>query len=902
MKRNHLALLLVAAMTVTSADAASLVSAADFSAEVTEEAVPEESVSAENETTDVVLADEDLDVTADESEDTSVEFDADDAVADDATEVAVEDDTDIVAEDSADAGEALFDDGESVAADAGAQGSFIPTTGVTAMKEGTDYKLTFTEEGEQKWLSFTPAKDGDYLFTTSDEENINSKGALYAANARFAEDKLESGYSDFRITLKAGQTYYYLASWSPRMGGDAGGSYTVKVAAVPKLKKVKINAGDKTSFVQGLENITFKGASVTLEYDNGTTSELDVDTWGDEYDESTTELYDGKYNMSYYLAAFGVENSNKDIVNVRVGSLKKTGKYNICLLDENKNKVTAETSGYQINVTSMPSLPSVKTGATVKVNKDQWYKVIPESTGSYFSRDVDTMLDQDFNKCAAKGNYGYYMEKGKTYYVKFDFGRYEEDSRNVSIDFSSKVKEVTFTPYKFTSHNDGYSGNWGEDGTVIYGKYYVTYENGYTSERWFNSSDNNKYYDEQGHSVELTVKDANGKIVENTKKFMTPGKYTYQFTADGVSSPVYTYTVKEPPVYEMLKEGKNLVALDDKNLPACDYYEFVPESDGFYRIKTVYGALIDVYYMDENKSYHSVDWVNRSRVFGLTKGKTYYIGLDRADAEEFDNPNGEKSITITKIADAECEWSDPVVKIPATCGKDGVAVETCKLHGDTRTITIPATGKHSYKWKVVKEATAVAAGKKVQQCSVCGKTGSTQAIAKLKATVTLNAGVNKTIPLKVKQSFQAKATGLAKGDKVVSWISSNAKIATVSKTGTVVGKKAGTAMITVKLQSGLKASFKVKVQKTDVATTSLKVVNKATGKTLKSATLKVKKTLTLVSTIAPVTSKQKVTYTSSNKNVATVNAKGVITARKKGKTTITVKSGKKAVKIQVTVK
>ena len=410
------------------------------------------------------------------------------------------------------------------------------------------------------------------------------------------------------------------------------------------------------------------------------------------------------------------------------------------------------------------------------------------------------------------------------------------------------------------------------------------------------------YYDEQGHSVELTVKDANSKIVENTKKFMTPGKYTYQFTVDGVSSPVYTYTVKEPPVYELLKEGKNLVALNDENLPACDYYEFVPESDGFYRIKTVYGALIDVYYMDENKSYHSVDWVNRSAVFGLTKGRTYYIGLDRADAEEFDNPNGEKSITITKIAEAECEWSDPVVKTPATCGKDGVAVETCKLHGDTRTITIPATGKHSYKWKVVKAPTAVAVGKKVQQCSVCGKTGSTQTIAKLKATITLNAGVNKTIPLKVKQSFQAKATGLAKGDKVVSWTSSNAKIATVSKTGKVVGKKAGTAMITVKLQSGLKANFKVKVQKTDVATTSLKVVNKATGKTLKSATLKLKKPLTLVTTVAPATSKQKVTYTSSNKKVATVSAKGVITARKKGKTTITVKSGKKAVKIQVTVK
>ena len=40
----------------------------------------------------------------------------------------------------------------------------------------------------------------------------------------------------------------------------------------------------------------------------------------------------------------------------------------------------------------------------------------------------------------------------------------------------------------------------------------------------------------------------------------------------------------------------------------------------------------------------------------------------------------------------------------------------------------------------------------------------------------------------------------------------------------------------------------------------------------------------------------------SKKSVATVNSKGVVTAKKKGTAIITVKSGKKAVKIQVTVK
>ena len=54
--------------------------------------------------------------------------------------------------------------------------------------------------------------------------------------------------------------------------------------------------------------------------------------------------------------------------------------------------------------------------------------------------------------------------------------------------------------------------------------------------------------------------------------------------------------------------------------------------------------------------------------------------------------------------------------------------------------------------------------------------------------------------------------------------------------------------------------------------------------------------------VAPLTSKQKVTFTSSNKKVAAVNSKGVITAKKKGTATITIKSGKKSVKIKIKVK
>jgi uncharacterized protein YjdB len=54
--------------------------------------------------------------------------------------------------------------------------------------------------------------------------------------------------------------------------------------------------------------------------------------------------------------------------------------------------------------------------------------------------------------------------------------------------------------------------------------------------------------------------------------------------------------------------------------------------------------------------------------------------------------------------------------------------------------------------------------------------------------------------------------------------------------------------------------------------------------------------------LKPLTSQQKLTYTSSNKKVVTVSSKGVVKAKKSGKVTITVKSGSKKVKIKVTVK
>ena len=252
------------------------------------------------------------------------------------------------------------------------------------------------------------------------------------------------------------------------------------------------------------------------------------------------------------------------------------------------------------------------------------------------------------------------------------------------------------------------------------------------------------------------------------------------------------------------------------------------------------------------------------------------------------------------------DLTDWKVTKAATCAKNGEKERHCTRTGceEKQTQVIKATGKHSMgAWKVTKAATAVATGVKERTCKVCGGAKERASIAKLKATLTLNVPVNRTLPMKMRQTFQAKVSGLAKGDKVVSWRSSNRRVATVSGNGRIAAQRiAGNAVITVKLASGKTAKFTVRVQRTDVATTAITVTNKATRRRLTgTVNLKLRKNLALGVGLTPLTSTQRVTYSTSNSRIASVNSRGVVTARRTGTVTITVRSGRKIARIRVRV-
>ena len=202
---------------------------------------------------------------------------------------------------------------------------------------------------------------------------------------------------------------------------------------------------------------------------------------------------------------------------------------------------------------------------------------------------------------------------------------------------------------------------------------------------------------------------------------------------------------------------------------------------------------------------------------------------------------------------------------------------------------VPATGHHYGEYQLTKEATALEEGVRTAYCS-CGAY-VTIAVPTLTPSIKLNVS---SLRLRVKQRYTVKVTGLAKGDSVVSWSTGNRKIARVSQKGVVTGKARGNTIITIRLASGYTQKIRVYVQKGIVKTTALKISNAR-------LTLKKGRSYTLRTTVAPVTSQEKVTFKSSNSKVVSVNAKGKIYAKKKGRARITVRSGKKSCVCVVTV-
>lgn len=167
------------------------------------------------------------------------------------------------------------------------------------------------------------------------------------------------------------------------------------------------------------------------------------------------------------------------------------------------------------------------------------------------------------------------------------------------------------------------------------------------------------------------------------------------------------------------------------------------------------------------------------------------------------------------------------------------------------------------------------------------------ALSMAMASVTANAATKKpkkiylkatstTVDIKGKVKVSVYKTKPSKASKSVKWKSSNKKVATVSKSGYVTGKKKGTVKITATSKKSKKVKKTIKIKVTNLKAKSVTMSKK-------SANMYPGQKSALKATVKGQTGfyNQGVSWKSSNTKVATVDSKGNVVAKGAGSATIT---------------
>ena len=714
------------------------------------------------------------------------------------------------------------------------------------------------------YYSFEAPAAGNYYMDTCD------------SNYRVYVDDGKNSYSvyDGSNWYQEEQQTAYIGFYGGSLNSDANEDAIMKIKTQSEIMSVEYTA-ESTTAIEGLDNLwrySDMPGLLTLTYKDGTTDTLRAEFGNTVYDRQGQAVY------SETCAVNGEKETSVDWN--EIGNVLSAGTYRIYFMlqpeaqdSDNSVNVHTDLTVNKLNYDSLRSLEMGENELEAGELQKKWYSFSPEEDGYYhFDWNVgDSSGDSEgvgriwykyengkLDSCFDHWN----MERGKVKVsrgVKYIVGVSSESGRTVSLNLK-KVK--TLKSIEMTKRPEQTKLLPGDRAWVSLKGMEITAS----------------YADGDDETITFGQTDSQGMSFKQNDSYTWVNEEICRVPVSMGNCQIYVEFEAADwnavPKMEFGTEEKLDTAPGNQTIR-----RFIPDKSGYYSFSAT-NAYIDV--IDSETQ----ECLSAKKAY-LEAGNTYQIYVAAL-----------KNDVILKVGDAPCEWK-VIEQIPETCTTDGKVVRKCNVHGETSTELLSAPGHDWSRWKVTKNATVLTEGVQQRSCSVCGET-ETVSVAKLPATIALN--VKGTIPLKVKQSFTVKVT-MGAGDRVVSWKTSNKKVVSV-KNGRIKGLKAGkSATITVKLASGKKARFKVKVQKAAVATKSIKVTNTATGKNQgKKATLKRGQSLKLKAALTPVTSLQKVTWSSSNKKIVTVSKSGVIKAKKKGRATITVKSGNKKYNIRITVK
>lgn len=494
------------------------------------------------------------------------------------------------------------------------------------------------------------------------------------------------------------------------------------------------------------------------------------------------------------------------------------------------------------------------------------------------------------------------LEAGKTYILRTISGTANDDIWNIRIDVKDEIESMEIVAEKV--YDAASAGHALENIEVK-----VTYKRAgiKTASDWQGTLGDNGYYErklDNGDKVYVWFYDKDGNAIAPIFNYEDIPFGDFNIKAglnwiddeEGNQKQIFdeqAFSIEDPR-----KSGVPEIKLGD----APEYtlekeksvgYLFKPENEGEYTIKISDRDLdISVYEIQESyMSFVGDSDLDMDRLaFSAQKGSSYLIAVY---SPYYNSDPVDANITITDNVGDDSDEDDPSEEDP---GEENPGEEDPGEEDES-----PCANGHTWdNGTVTTPATVFADAVKTFNCRYCDETKQ-EAVpgTRLKATVTLTAT---SLTMKKKQSTKKLvASGFALGDSLASAVSSNTKVVKVTAVNARTGEiglkaqnKTGKASLTIKLASGHTVTVGVKVQSAAVKTTKISGVPK-------KLTLKAKKSYTLKPVLKPITTQDKLKFTTSNKKVATVSKKGVIKAKKKGSATITVTCGKKKVKCKVKV-
>ena len=253
-------------------------------------------------------------------------------------------------------------------------------------------------------------------------------------------------------------------------------------------------------------------------------------------------------------------------------------------------------------------------------------------------------------------------------------------------------------------------------------------------------------------------------------------------------------------------------------------------------------------------------------------------------------PVAVESISLDKTS-MEMYAGDSVTLAATVLPSDATDKSVMWTSNNARVATVSDTGAISAEGVGTATITALTSNGKTAVCVISVKAKPIDVTSVALDKTSMDMYVDDSVTLSATIS-PADAT-----DKSLTWTSGDSNIVTVSNTGSVKAKKAGTTTVTVTTANGKTATCSVTVKNKTVDVTSISV-NTA------SATLKVKDTLSLSATVLPADATDKtVTWSSSAVLIAVVSNTGTVTAKSEGTAVITAKTANgKTATCTITVK